>query len=108
MSLSAAHDDPDRRTRGLRASFGRFVATFVKEMIQLRRDRLTFATMIMIPLFQLMLFGYAINTNPKNLPTAVLVQDDSAFTRSFLSAMRHSAATAAVASPLPTSAASTQ
>ena len=81
-------DDRDRRTRGLRASWRRFVATFLKEMIQLRRDRLTFATMIMIPLMQLMLFGYAINTNPKHLPTAVLVQDDSAFARSFLAAMR--------------------
>ena len=44
--------------------------------------------MIFIPLVQLMLFGYAINTNPKHLPTAVLVQDDSAFARSFLAAMR--------------------
>ena len=81
-------DDSDRRTRGLRASWGRFVATFVKELIQLRRDRLTFATMIVIPLVQLMLFGYAINTNPKHLPAAVLVQDDSAFARSFLAALR--------------------
>ena len=80
--------DPNRRTRGLRASWGRFVATFVKEMIQLRRDRLTFATMIMIPLLQLVLFGYAINTNPKHLPAAVLMQDDSAFARSFLAALR--------------------
>ena len=44
--------------------------------------------MIFIPLVQLLLFGYAINTNPKHLPTAVLVQDDSAFARSFLAAMR--------------------
>src|SRR5918993_2074267 len=86
--MIARRDDPDRRTRGLRASWRRFVATFLKEMIQLRRDRLTFATMIMIPLMQLMLFGYAIKTNPKHLPTAVLVQDDSAFARSFLAAMR--------------------
>jgi ABC-2 type transport system permease protein len=83
-----ARDDPARRTRGLRASWGRFVATFIKELIQLRRDRLTFATMIVIPLIQLLLFGYAINTDPKNLPTAVLVQDDSAFARSFVAAMR--------------------
>ena len=68
----------------------RIYATFVKELIQLRRDRITFATMIFIPVFQLLLFGYAINTDPKHLPTAVLVQDDSAFTRSFLSAMRAS------------------
>ena len=49
---------------------------------------ITFATMIVIPLVQLLLFGYAINTDPKHLPTAVLVQDDSAFARSFLAAMR--------------------
>jgi ABC-2 type transport system permease protein len=84
----APRDVPDRRTRGLRASWRRFTATFIKELIQLRRDHLTFATMIMIPLMQLMLFGYAINTDPKHLPTAVLVQDDSAFSRSFLAAMR--------------------
>jgi ABC-2 type transport system permease protein len=86
MSPAAA----DRRTRGPRASFARFWATFIKELIQLRRDRITFATMIFIPLVQLLLFGYAINTNPKHLPTAVLVQDDSAFARSFLAAMRAS------------------
>src|SRR3712207_8568599 len=48
-----------------------------RSLIQLRRDRITFATMIVIPLMQLMLFGYAINTDPKRLPTAVLVQDRS-------------------------------
>jgi ABC-2 type transport system permease protein len=67
---------------------GRIYAAFVKELLQLRRDRITFATMIFIPLFQLFLFGYAINTDPKHLPTAVLIQDESAFTRSFLAAMR--------------------
>ena len=82
--------DADRRTRGLRASLSRFYATFVKELIQLRRDRITFATMIFIPLIQLLLFGYAINADPKHLPTAVLVQDDSVFARSFLAAMRTS------------------
>src|SRR5262245_40738077 len=80
--------DIDRRTHGFRASLNRIYATFVKELIQLRRDRITFATMIFIPLMQLLLFGYAINTDPKHLPTAVLVQDDSAFTRSFLAALR--------------------
>nr|WP_262269076.1 MULTISPECIES: ABC transporter permease [unclassified Microvirga] len=66
----------------------RFGAAFIKELIQLRRDRITFAMMIMIPLLQLTLFGYAINTSPRHLPTAVLVQDDSAFARSFVAAMR--------------------
>ncbi|KLK90454.1 mannose-1-phosphate guanyltransferase [Microvirga vignae] len=78
----------ERRTQGLRASMGRIYATFIKELLQLRRDRITFATMIVIPLFQLFLFGYAINTDPKHLPTAVLIQDESAFARSFLAAMR--------------------
>jgi ABC-2 type transport system permease protein len=78
----------ERRTQGLGASMGRIYAAFVKELLQLRRDRITFATMIFIPLFQLFLFGYAINTDPKHLPTAVLIQDESAFARSFLAAMR--------------------
>lgn len=77
-----------RRPQGLGASMGRIYAAFVKELLQLRRDRITFATMIFIPLFQLFLFGYAINTDPKHLPTAVLIQDESAFARSFLAAMR--------------------
>jgi ABC-2 type transport system permease protein len=77
-----------RRSRGLAAPMGRIYAAFVKELLQLRRDRITFATMIFIPLFQLFLFGYAINTDPKHLPTAVLIQDESAFARSFLAAMR--------------------
>src|SRR4051795_10226970 len=82
--------DTDRRTRGFRASLSRFYATLAQEMIQLRGDRITFATMIFIPLVQLLLFGYAINADPKHLPTAVLVQDDSVFARSFLAAMRTS------------------
>jgi ABC-2 type transport system permease protein len=84
--MSAGVSEP-RRT-GLRAAFGRVVATFLKEVLQLRRDRITFAMMVVIPLAQLLLFGYAINTNPRHLPTAVLIQDDSAFARSFLAAMR--------------------
>lgn len=86
--MSAGIDDVDRRTRGFRASLMRLRAAFIKEFIQLRRDRITFAMMIMIPLLQLTLFGYAINTSPRHLPTAVLVQDDSAFARSFIAAMR--------------------
>jgi len=86
--MSAGPATPDRDPRGFRASLGRIYAAFVKELLQLRRDRITFATMIFIPLFQLFLFGYAINTDPKHLPTAVLIQDESAFARSFLAAMR--------------------
>ena len=86
--MSAGISDVDRRTRGFKASLMRLRAAFIKELIQLRRDRITFAMMIMIPLLQLTLFGYAINTSPRHLPTAVLVQDDSAFARSLLAAMR--------------------
>ena len=49
----------------------------VKEFIQLRRDRVSFAMIVMIPVMQLLLFGYAINTTPRHLPTAVLLQEDS-------------------------------
>jgi ABC-2 type transport system permease protein len=91
MSGGAGQGPPAiSRPTGPRASVGRIFAIFVKELLQLRRDRITFATMIFIPLVQLLLFGYAINTNPRHLPTAVLVQDESAFARSFLSAMRAS------------------
>ena len=62
-------------------AWSRFSAVFVKELLQLRRDRLTFATMIFIPVLQLLLFGYAINNDPKHLPTTLLVQDDSPFAR---------------------------
>jgi ABC-2 type transport system permease protein len=65
----------------------RTMAMFIKEFVQLRRDRLTFATMIFIPVVQLLLFGYAINTNPRNLPTAVLVHEDSDVARSILAAI---------------------
>ena len=62
----------------------------VKEFVQLRRDRMTFATMIvMIPLMQLMLFGYAINTTPRDLPTAVLLQETSDVGRSILAALQN-------------------
>src|SRR5476651_1952099 len=64
-------------------------AVLVKEFIQLRRDRVSFAMIIMIPLVQLMLFGYAINTNPRHLPTAVLLQEDSDLGRSILKALEN-------------------
>ena len=66
-------------------------AMLVKEFLQLRRDRVTFATMITIPLLQLVLFGYAINTTPRNLPTAVLLQEDSDLARSILKALENTA-----------------
>ena len=64
-------------------------AMLVKEFLQLRRDRLTLATMISIPLLQLTLFGYAINTTPRDLPTAVLLQESSDVGRSILAAIQN-------------------
>jgi len=64
-------------------------AVLVKEFIQLRRDRVSFAMIIMVPLIQLMLFGYAINTNPRHLPTAVLLQEHNDLGRSILAALKN-------------------
>ncbi|HMF22740.1 MAG TPA: ABC transporter permease [Pseudolabrys sp.] len=64
-------------------------AMLVKEFIQLKRDRVSFAMIIMIPLVQLMLFGYAINTTPRNLPTAVLMQESTDLSRSILAALQN-------------------
>src|SRR3972149_500280 len=64
-------------------------AVLLKEFIQLRRDRVSFAMIIMVPLVQLMLFGYAINTTPRNLPTAVLLQERSDLARSILAALEN-------------------
>jgi ABC-2 type transport system permease protein len=73
-------------------SFGfwrRSYAMIVKEFIQLRRDRVSFAMIVMIPVMQLLLFGYAINTTPRHLPTAVLLQEDSDLGRSVLEALKN-------------------
>src|SRR5882757_9349145 len=67
----------------------RTYAMLVKEFIQLRRDRVSFAMIIMIPLVQLLLFGYAINTNPRHLPTAVLLQEQTDVGRSILKALEN-------------------
>ena len=72
-------------------SAGRVAAVMIKEFKQLTRDRLTYAMMLGLPVIQLLLFGYAINTEPRHLPTAVLVQEDSVFARSIVSALHHSA-----------------
>jgi len=68
----------------------RFAAMVAKEFVQMRRDRVTFGMMVGIPLLQLILFGYAINSDPKYLPTAVLDNDRSVFSRTVLSAMKNS------------------
>jgi ABC-2 type transport system permease protein len=70
-----------------RWSFGRFWGVVLKEFLQLARERVTFAMVLGIPVVQLLLFGYAINTDPKDLPTAVIAGDHSEFTRSYLAAM---------------------
>ena len=67
-----------------RFSFSRWWGIVVKEFIQLKRDRLTFGMIIGIPIIQLLLFGFAINNDPKGLPTALIVQDHSDVGRSFV------------------------
>ncbi|HCK83849.1 MAG TPA: mannose-1-phosphate guanyltransferase [Hyphomonadaceae bacterium] len=71
-------------------SFSRIRAVFLKELVQMRRDRPTFAIMIMVPIMQLTLFGFAIDTDPRHLPTAVELRDDGPLTRSLLASMRQS------------------
>ena len=71
-------------------SMARFRAMLAKEFIQMRRDRLTFAMMIGIPLLQLILFGYAINADPKHLPAAVHVADQGPEGRTLFSALQNS------------------
>jgi ABC-2 type transport system permease protein len=71
-------------------SWSRFVAVLSKEFVQMRRDRLTFAMIVGIPILQLILFGFAINADPRALPTAVLSADNSVFSRSFIRAMENS------------------
>jgi ABC-2 type transport system permease protein len=71
-------------------SFGRFFAVLAKEFIQMRRDRVTFAMMIGLPIVQLMLFGFAINADPRHLPTLVEMGDDGPLTRAVISAMAQS------------------
>ncbi|HEX3398272.1 MAG TPA: ABC transporter permease [Steroidobacteraceae bacterium] len=61
-----------------------------KEFLQLRRDRITFAMIVMIPIIQLTLFGFAINSDPKHLATALIVNDHSEFTRTFVEGMKAS------------------
>ncbi len=73
-----------------RFSGARVGAVLIKEFIQMRRDRLTFAMIIGIPVVQLFIFGYAINLNPKQLPTAIAIDDPGIFARSLTAALRTS------------------
>jgi len=73
-----------------RFSLSRWWGIVLKEFLQLRRDRITFGMVVGMPIVQLILFGYAINTDPRHLPTAVVVGEHSEFTRSALAAMKTS------------------
>jgi ABC-2 type transport system permease protein len=71
-------------------SWHRLLAIMAKEFIQLRRDRLTFAMMLGIPLIQLVLFGYAINGDPKHLPTVIVAHEQTPFTRAIVQSLANS------------------
>jgi ABC-2 type transport system permease protein len=70
-------------------SVSRFIAVFMKEFVQMRRDRVTFGMMIGVPMMQLVLFGYAINSDPKHLPAALVMGENSSFARSIVSAIEN-------------------
>ena len=71
-------------------SFYRWLGILIKEFIQLKRDRLTFGMIVGIPMIQLLLFGFAINSDPKHLPTAVVMADPGPFARSYVAALQNS------------------
>ncbi|MBZ8142821.1 mannose-1-phosphate guanyltransferase [Rubrivivax gelatinosus] len=83
----------------LSLSWGRILAVLRKELIQLRRDRLTFAMLVGVPLMQLVLFGYAINGDPRHLPTAVVALDDGPLVRSVVTAVQNTGYFRVVATP---------
>jgi ABC-2 type transport system permease protein len=75
--------------RATRFSLARAWAVFLKELQQMLRDKPTFAMAVGVPVLQLVLFGYAINTDPKGLPTAVVAAESGPLTRSVLAAVQH-------------------
>ncbi|MBR0859716.1 ABC transporter permease [Bradyrhizobium liaoningense] len=85
------HSAPVHEIRERFGFWKRSYAMLVKEFIQLRRDRVSFAMIVMLPVMQLTLFGYAINTTPHHLPSAVLLQEDSDLARSILKALENTA-----------------
>src|SRR5258708_27098734 len=92
--MSVIAEQANHRSDVGEARFGfwrRSFAMVIKEFIQLKRDRVSFGMIVMIPVMQLLLFGYAINTTPRNLPTAVLLQEDSDLARSILKALENTA-----------------
>ena len=78
-----------RRTR-TPFSFSRWLGILIKEFTQLKRDRLTFGIIVGIPIMQLLLFGFAINADPRQLPTAVVMADPGPFARAYVAAMANS------------------
>lgn len=77
-------------TLRLGGSLARIYAVFAKELVQMRRDRMTFAMMLGIPILQLVLFGFAINNDPRHLPTAVHVEEQTPVVRTLLQALETS------------------
>jgi ABC-2 type transport system permease protein len=71
-------------------SLARIVAVMIKEFTQLRRDRITYAMILVMPLMQLLMFGYAINTDPRHLPAAVIAYDHGRLANSVVSALEQS------------------
>ncbi len=84
---------------GRRFSLTRFRAVLVKEFIQMFRDRLTFAMMVGVPIMQLVMFGYAINSDPRALPTAVMLGDNGTYARSIVRALENTSYFRVVAWP---------
>ena len=72
-----------------RFSFARYRAVLVKEFIQMFRDRVTFAMMVGVPIMQLLMFGYAINSDPRALPTAIVTGDSGSFARAIVRALEN-------------------
>lgn len=71
-------------------SWGRIAAVFLKELVQMRRDRITFGIMVAMPIVQLILFGYAINTDPRHMPAVIEMREDGPLTRAFLASLHAS------------------
>ena len=88
-------------------AWSRFAAIVVKEFVQVRRDRLTFAMMIGFPVMQLVLFGFAINMDPKSLPMAVVAAESGPYSRSLVRSLEASGYFRVIAQPATAAAAET-
>ena len=71
-------------------SWARIAAVFLKELVQMRRDKMTFGIMLAMPIVQLILFGYAINTDPRHMPAVIEMREDGPLTRAFLASLHAS------------------